>query len=111
MGEISRETAYNSLGIDDVVAEQKKRLEEDLEIQRDHDATKVLEGLKIPQCGTPFPVNYQEFGTTEDKPQAEWVASVRAVIASRKAEDLAALLQKCSTEQQLSMAKYLISLL
>jgi hypothetical protein len=35
MGEISRETAYNSLGIDDVVAEQKKRLEEDLEIQRD----------------------------------------------------------------------------
>lgn len=35
MGEISRESGYNSLGIDDPVAEQKKRMEEDLEIQRE----------------------------------------------------------------------------
>jgi hypothetical protein len=35
MGEISRENAYNSLGIDDPVGEMKKRLEEDMEIQRE----------------------------------------------------------------------------
>lgn len=35
MGEISRETAYNSLGIDDVVGEMRKRMEEDTEIQRE----------------------------------------------------------------------------
>ena len=35
MGEISRETAYSSLGIDDPVAEMRKRTEEDLDIQRD----------------------------------------------------------------------------
>lgn len=34
MGEISRETAYNSLGIDDVVDEVEKRLEEDMEIEK-----------------------------------------------------------------------------
>ena len=34
MGEVSRETAYSSLGIDDPVAEMKKRLTEDLAIQR-----------------------------------------------------------------------------
>jgi hypothetical protein len=68
MGEISRETAYNSLGIDDVVAEQKKRLEEDLEIQR-------------------------------------------AVIADRRAEQLAEALQVCNAEQRISTLKQLISLL
>lgn len=35
MGEISRETGYNALGIDDAVAEVKKRLEEDSQIQRE----------------------------------------------------------------------------
>lgn len=34
MGEISRETAYSSLGIDDPVAEMRKRLTEDLAIQK-----------------------------------------------------------------------------
>lgn len=34
-GEISRETAYETLGIDDPVAEMRKRLDEDAEIQRD----------------------------------------------------------------------------
>lgn len=35
MGEISRETGYDSLGIDDVVGELKKRLEEDAQLQRE----------------------------------------------------------------------------
>lgn len=35
MGEISRETGYDALGIDDVVGELKKRMEEDAEIQRE----------------------------------------------------------------------------
>lgn len=35
MGEVSRETGYDSLGIDDVVGELKKRMEEDAEIQRE----------------------------------------------------------------------------
>ncbi len=35
MGEISRETGYESLGIDDAVAEVKKRMEEDAGIQRE----------------------------------------------------------------------------
>lgn len=34
MGEISRETGYDSLGIDDVVGEMKKRMEEDAAMQR-----------------------------------------------------------------------------
>ena len=34
-GEISRETAYESLGIDDVVGELKKRMEEDMEVERE----------------------------------------------------------------------------
>jgi hypothetical protein len=34
-GEISRETAYDSLGIDDVRAEFRKRIEEDMEVQRE----------------------------------------------------------------------------
>jgi hypothetical protein len=35
MGEISRETAYDALGVDDVVGEMKKRMEEDAQIQRE----------------------------------------------------------------------------
>ncbi len=35
MGEISRETAYDTLGIDDAVAEMKKRMEEDAAIERE----------------------------------------------------------------------------
>lgn len=35
MGEISRETGYDALGIDDAVAEMKKRMEEDAAIQRE----------------------------------------------------------------------------
>ena len=35
MGEVSRETAWESLGIEDAVAEMKKRLEEDAQKQRD----------------------------------------------------------------------------
>jgi hypothetical protein len=58
MGEISRETGYDSIGVHDVVGEHKKRLEEDAEIERER-ATMQQALQKELETGTILPESEQ----------------------------------------------------
>lgn len=94
MGEVSRETAYSSLGIDDPVAEMKKRLEEDTEIQKDQvrmqaDMQREVETGSI-MASEQDPNAQQAQGSSPGGPPASGGQGITPTDADSQAQSLAA---------------------
>jgi len=89
MGEISRETAYSSLGVDDPVAEMKKRLEEDMGIQREQTRMQADFQKEVESGSLLAPEQAEAGGVTSGSTPGGGAGSTTPIDAQSQAQSLA----------------------